>query len=506
MLLGAPVIVRTDHKSLKWLMRTVHADGTRVANWALRLQGRRVAIFSADDDLWYPGMVSHISTEWCRVKFDDPSWPDYEITSVDCPLMLALMNMNAESSRTSRQNIRTETANEIVTATLTAIEASTLFQRWRVAEVTRVGDLGAAIHNCSGQRQFEEQAGTQLAIGAKVNGVVVGAITGVIVESRRERRLDLAQLFVVFDQRRQGVARALLQQACMTARKVQVTTVGFGVGLRENQWMLQFWGRLGFTMEQWIEIDKLEHAVTPFAGTGVEVTLLDDSQHDILEPGAEEPLHGDDAGTSTELDDGLWLSSSASGYRGVRRGSRSHEGTQQPWVAEFFHGGKTIFLGSFATAREAAVAYAAARSSSKAEAASAAISIPRSCVFQNQGDSNWYVMVHAKGLRQYIGHFDTEAEANDAYLNAKRTSLACEAEGDPPRQSCKVVPEHRGLRLHLSHRNLTGYLGVYPHGPEKFRAIHTKKVDGVQRREILGIFDSVVDSAYAYSLHVGPPA
>lgn len=37
-ILGNTVIVRTDHSSLQWLMRTQHHDGSRVAGWALKLQ------------------------------------------------------------------------------------------------------------------------------------------------------------------------------------------------------------------------------------------------------------------------------------------------------------------------------------------------------------------------------------------------------------------------------------------------------------------------------------
>ena len=37
-ILGYKTIVRTDHKSLKWLMTCQHPDGSRVANWALRIQ------------------------------------------------------------------------------------------------------------------------------------------------------------------------------------------------------------------------------------------------------------------------------------------------------------------------------------------------------------------------------------------------------------------------------------------------------------------------------------
>lgn len=43
-ILGAPTIVRTDHKSLKWLMSCQHPDGSRVLNWALRIQEYGVEI------------------------------------------------------------------------------------------------------------------------------------------------------------------------------------------------------------------------------------------------------------------------------------------------------------------------------------------------------------------------------------------------------------------------------------------------------------------------------
>jgi hypothetical protein len=43
-ILGYKTIVRTDHKSLKWLMTCQHPDGSRVANWALRIQEYGVEI------------------------------------------------------------------------------------------------------------------------------------------------------------------------------------------------------------------------------------------------------------------------------------------------------------------------------------------------------------------------------------------------------------------------------------------------------------------------------
>ena len=38
-LLGAKVIVRTDHRSLQWLLSTKHPDGSRVSAWACKVQG-----------------------------------------------------------------------------------------------------------------------------------------------------------------------------------------------------------------------------------------------------------------------------------------------------------------------------------------------------------------------------------------------------------------------------------------------------------------------------------
>ena len=39
MVMGARVIVRTDHRSLQWLLSTFHKAGTRASGWALKLQG-----------------------------------------------------------------------------------------------------------------------------------------------------------------------------------------------------------------------------------------------------------------------------------------------------------------------------------------------------------------------------------------------------------------------------------------------------------------------------------
>ncbi len=56
-ILGARVIVRSDHKSLKWLLSTMHPDGSRVATWALRAQGYDVEI------VWIPGR-DHVAPDF----------------------------------------------------------------------------------------------------------------------------------------------------------------------------------------------------------------------------------------------------------------------------------------------------------------------------------------------------------------------------------------------------------------------------------------------------------
>ena len=47
--LGTPVTVRSDHKSLRWLLSTAHPDGSRVASWALKAQGFDLTVE------WVPG-------------------------------------------------------------------------------------------------------------------------------------------------------------------------------------------------------------------------------------------------------------------------------------------------------------------------------------------------------------------------------------------------------------------------------------------------------------------
>ena len=68
LLLGSRVVVRTDHKSLQWLMRNNHPDGSRVSGWALKLQEFDVEI------KWVEGK-HHIAADCLSRAFE---WRDLE--------------------------------------------------------------------------------------------------------------------------------------------------------------------------------------------------------------------------------------------------------------------------------------------------------------------------------------------------------------------------------------------------------------------------------------------
>jgi hypothetical protein len=61
---GSRIIVRTDHKSLEWLLRTTHKEGTRVSGWALKVQPFDVTI------QWIPGSQNKVADCFSRAPVD----------------------------------------------------------------------------------------------------------------------------------------------------------------------------------------------------------------------------------------------------------------------------------------------------------------------------------------------------------------------------------------------------------------------------------------------------
>ena len=68
-ILGHRTIVRSDHKSLAWLMSCQHPDGSRVSNWALRIQEYGVEI------VHIPGKLNVVPDCLSRAVTDDDTAP-----------------------------------------------------------------------------------------------------------------------------------------------------------------------------------------------------------------------------------------------------------------------------------------------------------------------------------------------------------------------------------------------------------------------------------------------
>ncbi|EOD41433.1 hypothetical protein EMIHUDRAFT_448797 [Emiliania huxleyi CCMP1516] len=197
----------------------------------------------------------------------------------------------------------------------------------------------------------------------------------------------------------------------------------------------------------------------------------------------------------------LHLSSSTStGYSGVRA-DRSR------FKAQRRVGGRMVYLGSFATAVEAAVAYARAGGeyqppapptvATEAEGLRLHLSSSSSTGYKNVGKlpSGRYQAAPAAPLV-------TEAEGLQLHLSSSTSTGYSGVRAD--RSRFKAQRRAEGLRLHLSSSNATGYKGVYEHSG-RFKA--QRRVGG--RLGSIGKFDTAVEAAVAYARAVGeyqPPA
>ena len=138
--------------------------------------------------------------------------------------------------------------NDIVEITEARSEAT--FNEWRAEEVARAGgDTNVSLTSCHGFAEMANKAGDKIRLAAfdAANQNILGICTGVVVVSRRQKRLELAQLYVKFDARGGGIAQALVE-AVKNVAVIQfgATNVALGVGLQEQLPTLGFWQRFGF--------------------------------------------------------------------------------------------------------------------------------------------------------------------------------------------------------------------------------------------------------------------
>ncbi|EOD22356.1 hypothetical protein EMIHUDRAFT_116813 [Emiliania huxleyi CCMP1516] len=246
----------------------------------------------------------------------------------------------------------------------------------------------------------------------------------------------------------------------------------------------------------------------------------------------------------------LHLSSNSTGYKGV---------TNQPsgrFEAQYRAGGRTVYIGCFDTAVEAAAAYARAvgeyqppivAAEAKGLHFSSISATGYKGVFKHRSSGRFWAQHRAGGRQVGLGTFDTAVEAAAAYARAGSeaagaaagnaaegsaaeaalspdeivTAIVCDGcegdfelpcgvpvpEGDWFCAACRAggraadeeapVAVAEGLRLHLC-SNSIGYRGV-SRERSRFRAQH--QMDG--RLVNLGIFDRAVEAAVAYARAVG---
>ena len=229
----------------------------------------------------------------------------------------------------------------------------------------------------------------------------------------------------------------------------------------------------------------------------------------------------------------LHLSSrNSNGYWGVhRQGGR--------FVAQQWLGGKNVCLGVFGTAVEAAVAYARAVGeyqppavATEAEGLRLHLSSRNRTGYKGVHIHKW-LMASAERMdapprvllglpffaqvgRNVLGSYATAVEAAVAYARAvgeytppppppaAAEPAAAPAAAEPTTQipvtQAPVAAEAEGVRLHLSSRSSTGYLGVRKSYAGRFRAEH--RAGG--KRDYLGSYATAVEAAVAYARAPGP--
>mgnify|MGYP000874477695 FL=1 len=196
---------------------------------------------------------------------------------------------------------------------------------------------------------------------------------------------------------------------------------------------------------------------------------------------------------------------SSTGYLRVRREPNDPSGQPRakPFRAEYRRDGRSVSLGCFATAIEAAVAYAKhmARDGEAAAEAEGAGHDDEQEAQSEQGTA-----------KDAAGRVPRGIPFNASNVALERDE-SLEPEGDAGVEACDLaevgadmVTEAEGLRLHLSPQSNTGYLHVIrlpnnPSGQPPAKPFQAKyKRDG--RHVSLGCFTTAVEAAVAYARHI----
>jgi len=220
--------------------------------------------------------------------------------------------------------------------------------------------------------------------------------------------------------------------------------------------------------------------------------------------------------------------SNSTGYRGVSFNTT----TTRPYLAQVRRGGKTVTLGNFATAEEAALCYARSPEAQAAVAASAAppepppptaeetlrqaeaegLTLERSersntgykCVSFNSGKAKPYkAEVKRGGKTQSLGYFATAEEAALCHARTPEAHAAVAAAAAPPppqpltAEEAVRQAEAEGLTLLRSESNSAGYKNVsfYSNLTKPYLA----KVQRGGKNVSLGSFATAEEAALSYA-------
>lgn len=136
--------------------------------------------------------------------------------------------------------------------------SETEFNKWRKEEVDRAGNRNVSLSSCHGFAEMADKPGDKLRFAAMHGDKVLGLVTAVVVQSRREKRLEFAQLYVILEARGSPlidgtvthVAHNLVHHAKDAALALGAKSVALGVGLRNQKGSLHFWKTRGFKLER----------------------------------------------------------------------------------------------------------------------------------------------------------------------------------------------------------------------------------------------------------------
>ena len=239
-----------------------------------------------------------------------------------------------------------------------------------------------------------------------------------------------------------------------------------------------------------LEVDSLESPPL--------LVLLCSDEHESASSSISAPIAPVQRAAAMRSSDGLYLSSSGTGYQGVVKLSRG----KNPFEARIWSDRKWKRLGHFDTALAAAKAYAAARN---AKVSAPITMAPSHCIIRHRFQAGKFqARIYRLGKYRTVGTYPSHSAAVCAYLEVVNSAVTDDVSPMQPVLG-EVAHEYHGVRLHVSAASATGYRGVTQRG-SRFRANSWKWIaKGSKRYVTIGTYATAIEAAHAYALYRGTP-